>query len=54
MYESIGYETYSESEAFKMKVSFLPRNINRGFEPYDYDTPGGYELAKEFKSPLDL
>jgi hypothetical protein len=29
MYESIGYETYSESKAFKMvrKVNFLPQGL---------------------------
>jgi hypothetical protein len=39
MYESIGYETYSESKAFKNgKEGQLPAegSINRGFEVYDY------------------
>ncbi|WP_310595287.1 cytochrome c [Flavobacterium sp.] len=58
MYESAGYETYSESAAFKDgKEGQLPvaGTINRGFEPYEYEiTPAGYELAKaNLKSPLD-
>ena len=58
MYESVGYETYSESSAFKDgKEGQLPvvGTINRGFDPYEYEnTPAGYELAKaNLKSPLD-
>ncbi|MBP4140773.1 cytochrome c [Flavobacterium sp. I-SCBP12n] len=58
MYESVGYETYSESNAFKDgKEGQLPAegSINRGFEPYEYEnTTAGYELAKaNLKSPLD-
>jgi hypothetical protein len=58
MYESVGYETYSESSAFKNgKEGQLPApgTINRGFEPYEYEnTTEGYELAKaNLKSPLD-
>jgi len=58
MYESAGYETYSESAALKDgKEGQLPvaGTINRGFEPYEYEnTPAGYELAKaNLKSPLD-
>lgn len=58
MYESVGYETYSESNAFRNgKEGQLPAagTINRGFEPYDYEnTPEGYELAKaNLTSPLD-
>ncbi|AWG20356.1 cytochrome C [Flavobacterium faecale] len=58
MYESAGYETYSESAAFKNgKEGQLPPDgtINRGFEPYEYaNTTEGYELAKaNSKSPLD-
>ena len=37
MYESVGYETYSESKVFPGgKVGLLPAegSINRGFEPY--------------------
>ena len=58
MYESVGYETYSESKVFPGgKVGLLPAegSINRGFEPYEYpNTTEGYELAKaNLKSPLD-
>ena len=58
MYESVGYETYSESNAFKDgKEGQLPAegSINRGFEPYEYEnTTAGYELAKaNLKSPLE-
>ena len=58
MYESIGYETYSESNAFKNgKEGQLPveGTINRGFDVYDYpNSTAGYEAAKaSSKSPLD-
>ncbi len=58
MYESVGYETYSESNAFKNgKEAQLPAegSINRGFEPYEYEnSTAGYDLAKaNLKSPLD-
>jgi cytochrome c5 len=58
MYESVGYETYSESKAFNNgKEGQLPVSgtINRGFEVYEYEnTTAGYELAKaNLKSPLD-
>jgi len=58
MYESVGYETYSESNAFKNgKEGQLPAegSINRGFEVYDYpNTTAGYEAAKaNLKSPLE-
>ncbi|KVV14517.1 c-type cytochrome [Flavobacterium sp. TMP13] len=58
MYESVGYETYAESSAFKGgKEGQLPVDgtINRGFEPYEYpNTPEGYDMAKaNLKSPLD-
>lgn len=58
MYESVGYETYSESNAFKDgKEGQLPAkgSINRGFEVYEYEnSTAGYELAKaNLKSPLD-
>ncbi|MGO4772100.1 cytochrome c [Flavobacterium sp. W22_SRS_FK3] len=57
MYESVGYETYSEASVFKGgKEGQLPveGTINRGFEPYEYpNTTAGYELAKaNLKSPL--
>jgi len=58
MYESVGYETYSESKAFKDgKEGQLPAEgtIDRGFEPYEYEnSTAGYDLAKaNLKSPLD-
>jgi mono/diheme cytochrome c family protein len=58
MYESVGYETYSEAKIFKGgKEGQLPAegSINRGFEPYEYEnSTAGYELAKaNLKSPLD-
>jgi mono/diheme cytochrome c family protein len=58
MYESLGYETYSESPAFKDgKEGQLPPagTIKRGFEPYEYEnSTAGYELAKlNSKSPID-
>ncbi|NBL64791.1 c-type cytochrome [Flavobacterium sp. NST-5] len=58
MYESVGYETYSESAAFKGgKEGQLPAqgSIPRGFEPYEYpNTTEGYEAAKaSLQSPLD-
>ena len=58
MYESVGYETYSESGAFPGgKEGQLPAkgSIPRGFEPYEYEnSTAGYELAKaNLKSPLD-
>ena len=63
MYESVGYETYSESPAFNSlsglngKEGQLPPvgTIKRGFVPYGYDnSTEGYDLAKlNSKSPLD-
>jgi mono/diheme cytochrome c family protein len=58
MYESVGYETYSESSAFKNGVEAqLPAegSIARGFIPFDIEnSTEGYTLAKEtLKSPLD-
>ncbi|TDE05221.1 c-type cytochrome [Flavobacterium sandaracinum] len=58
MYESVGYETYAESNAFKDgKEGQLPAEgtVNRGFEPFEYEnSTAGYELAKaNLKSPLD-
>lgn len=58
MYESTGYETYSESGAFKNgKEGQLPPDgtIKRGFVPYEYpNTTAGYDAAKAgLKSPLD-
>ena len=58
MYESVAYETYSESSAFKNgKECQLPAkgSIPRGFEPYEYEnTAEGLAAAKaNLKSPLD-
>lgn len=58
MYESAGYETYSESNAFKNgKEGQLPAqgSIKRGFVPYEIpDSPEGYAASKNVvKSPLD-
>lgn len=58
MYESVGYETYAESNAFNNgKEGQLPviGTVNRGFEIYEYEnSTAGYELAKaNLKSPLD-
>lgn len=57
MYESVGYETYSEA-AFRDGVEAqLPAkgSVPRGFIPFDYEnSTEGYQLAKEtLKSPLD-
>ena len=58
MYESVGYETYQESDAFANGVQAqLPVDgtVPRGYKPFDIDgTNEGYLLAKEtLKSPLD-
>ena len=58
MYESVGYETYAESDAFKNgKEGQLPAtgSIKRGFVPYEYpNTTAGYDAAKlNSKSKLD-
>lgn len=58
MYQSVGYETYQESDAFANGVQAqLPVDgtIPRGHTPMDIDgTTEGYLLAKEtLKSPLD-
>ncbi len=58
MYESVGYEAYSESDAFANGVEAqLPAkgSIPRGYVPFDIEnSTAGYELAKEtLKSPLD-
>ena len=57
MYQSVGYETYSESDAFKdgQEAQHVPNGaIKRGFVPYGIpNTPEGYELSKSVKSPLD-
>lgn len=58
MYESVGYGTYDESEAFPNGIEAqLPveESIPRGWQPYEYDnSTEGYELAKvELKSPFE-
>ncbi len=63
MYESVAYETYSESNAFnspyglKGKEGQLPPDgtIKRGFTPYELpNTPEGYAASKAITtSPLD-
>ena len=63
MYESVGYETYAESEAFNGKNQFKGQtaqeppqgSIKRGFEIYEYEnSTAGYELAKaNLMSPID-
>lgn len=58
MYESAGYETYSESAAFNNgKEGQLPvqGTIKRGFVPYEIpNTPAGYLASKNVvNSPLD-
>ncbi|MBD0824824.1 MULTISPECIES: c-type cytochrome [Aestuariibaculum] len=58
MYESVGYETYSESAAFKSGVEAqLPveGTVARGFIPFDIEnSTEGYELAKAtLTNPLD-
>ncbi|MES2780464.1 MAG: cytochrome c [Bacteroidota bacterium] len=58
MYESVGYETYAESDAFRDgKEGLLPPDgtIKRGFVPYDYpNTTEGYNASKvSLTSPLD-
>jgi len=58
MYESVGYETYAESDAFPNGVEAqLPAegSIPRGYTPFDIEnTNEGYKLAKTtLVNPLD-
>ena len=58
MYESVGYETYVESDIFYKGVSALnpaEGSVARGWAPYDYpDTNEGYESAKaNLVSPIE-
>lgn len=58
MYESVGYETYSESDAFArggVEAQLPPKGtIKRGFVPYELpNTTAGYEASKALTSPLD-
>ena len=57
MYESVGYKTYQESDAFPNGIQAqLPveGSVPRGWQPYVYeDSNEGYESAKlNLKSPL--
>ena len=57
MYESVGYKTYQESDAFPNGIQAqLPveGSVPRGWQPYEYeDSNEGYESAKlTLKSPL--
>tara|TARA_B100000900_G_scaffold132956_1_gene112576 strand:- start:278 stop:829 length:552 start_codon:yes stop_codon:yes gene_type:complete len=57
MYESVGYKTYQESDAFPNGIQAqLPAegSVPRGWQPYEYeDSNEGYESAKlNLKSPL--
>lgn len=58
MYESVGYETYSESDAFArggVEAQLPPQGtIKRGYVPYELpNTEAGYEASKAMTSPLD-
>ena len=50
MYESLGYETYADSDAFNNGIEAqipVENTVSRGWAPYDYpDTNDGYENAK--------
>jgi len=63
MYESVAYETYSESAAFNSpnaksengKEGQLPPagTIKRGYVPYELpNTPEGYEASKAIANPF--
>jgi mono/diheme cytochrome c family protein len=59
MYESVGYETYSESYAFSNGIEAqtpVKNSVARGWAPYDYlDTNEDYEKAKiSLKSPIEI
>jgi hypothetical protein len=62
MYQSAGYETYAESDAFKSKnfikgqTAQLPveGTIKQGYVPYEIpNTPEGLELSRTLTSPID-
>ncbi|WP_291960446.1 cytochrome c [Maribacter sp.] len=57
MYESVGYETYSEVDFLPNEAEALvpPANtINRGWLPYEIEnSPEGKELSRLQTSPLD-
>lgn len=59
MYESVGYETYAESDAFTNGIEAqtpVKNSVARGWAPYDYlDTNEDYEKAKiSLKSPIEI
>jgi len=59
MYESVGYSTYEQSDAFANGIEAqtpVEGSIPRGWVPYEYeDTNEGYESAKNnLISPLEL
>ena len=59
MYESVGYSTYQESDAFANGIEAqipVEGSIPRGWVPYEYsDTNEGYESAKvNLLSPLEV
>ena len=59
MYESVGYKTYADSDAFNNGIEAqkpVEGTVARGWEPYDYqDTNEGYEAAKaNLISPLEI
>ena len=59
MYESVGYSTYEESDAFANGIEAqipVEGTIPRGWVPYEYsDTNEGYELAKNnLLSPIEM
>ena len=57
MYESVGYEAYSEADFLpNQSQAMLPpaNTINRGWLPYEIEnSPEGKELARLQSSPLD-
>ena len=59
MYESVGYSTYEQSDAFANGIEAqipVEGSIPRGWVPYEYeDTNEGYELSKNnLISPLEI
>ena len=59
MYESLGYETYADCDAFINGIEAqvpVENTVSRGWAPYDFpNTNEGYEEAKiSLLSPLDI
>jgi mono/diheme cytochrome c family protein len=59
MYESVGYKTYSESDAFSNGIEAqepAKGSISRGWQPYEYENNNeGYELARDsLSSPIQI